>query len=145
MAVFPVEEGTLVGFVHGEDHFKARGSVSLHTSLSIGAWHWHEHCMHVAQECDNLDGCAWKTIGVCHSSDYGRTWTLPEPIISSPNQRPGRPQFGGCGDFCVVKVCVLETLTASRAVPDMCAHCGSHAWSDTACVTYDMSAWHAGA
>ncbi|BDA41752.1 hypothetical protein COCOBI_02-5450 [Coccomyxa sp. Obi] len=75
MAVFP-SQGCLVGFVHGEDHYK---------------------------ECSETGGCAWKSIGVTYSHDNGRTWSKPELIITSAVQRPEKPSWGGSGDFSVVK------------------------------------------
>lgn len=56
------------------------------------------------QDMDNPGWAAWKSIAVCYSEDQGRTWTKPSLIITSPVQRPDKPQFGGSSDFSVVKV-----------------------------------------
>lgn len=58
----------------------------------------------MVQECSETGGCAWKSIGVTYSHDYGRTWSKPELIITSAVKRPEKPSWGGSGDFSVVKV-----------------------------------------
>ena len=60
--------------------------------------------MPALQDMDNPGWAAWKSIAVCYSEDQGRTWTKPSLIITSPVQRPDKPQFGGSSDFSVVKV-----------------------------------------
>jgi hypothetical protein len=51
----------------------------------------------------NYSWIAWKSIGVCFSSDNGATMVPLGQIITGPETKPSTPTFGGVGDFCVMR------------------------------------------
>ncbi len=64
----------LIGFIHAEDHWYPR----------------------------NPEGIAWKSIAVSQSFDNGVTWIESEQIITSWEEKPDSPAWGGNGDFSVI-------------------------------------------
>lgn len=76
MSVFRKSGNNMIGFYHAEDH---------------------EFPPH-----PNPDNIAWKSIGLCTSSNNGDTWTKRGQIITSSTPKPSYPKWGGNGDHCVV-------------------------------------------
>ena len=95
--VFRQGPNKLLGFYHAEDHeFKEMPMSGFRT---------------------------WKSIALCTSADNGRTWRKHGQIITTDQQKPPRPAFGGAGDFCVVRdeknsrwVCFFYDTHLSMAV-----------------------------
>lgn len=75
MSVFRINEDTLVGFYHAEDHYY--GS-------------------------ENPGNIAWKSLGRTMSYDNGLTWQPGEQIITSNTPKPATPEWGGAGDNSVI-------------------------------------------
>lgn len=74
MSVLPKPNNDFIGFYHAEYHWFPR----------------------------NSSGIAWKSIGVTHSNDKGKTWEAGKQIITSATTKPASPTWGGTGDCCVV-------------------------------------------
>ena len=78
MSVIRRPDGGLVGFCHAEDHW------------------WPQ---------ENPENIAWKSIGVTHSTDNGRSWTAGSQIITAHLTKPPTPEWGGAGDNSAVWDC----------------------------------------
>jgi hypothetical protein len=80
-SVFPQiggkQKSALIGFYHAEDH-EFSGDPASHF-------------------------IAWKSVALATSSDNGKSWEKRGQIISSARAKPEMPQWGGNGDFCVVR------------------------------------------
>ncbi len=76
MSVSPVSDAHYLGFYHAEDHEYKQGR--------------------------GAEGEAWKSIALCESHDGGQTWSKKGRIITSSQQKPDAPTWGGAGDHCVV-------------------------------------------
>ena len=74
MSVSREENDNFIGFYHAEDHWYPREGNTI----------------------------AWKSLGVTYSTDKGKTWSEGEQIITSPNDKPAAPAWGGSGDCCVI-------------------------------------------
>lgn len=70
-------KNALIGFYHAEDHEFKGDPTSKFT--------------------------AWKSVALTSSDDNGRTWRKIGQILTSSQQKPDMPSWGGNGDFCVVR------------------------------------------
>jgi len=91
MSVHRQSGNDLIGFIHAEDH-------------------WTNPLPNT-----NSPPFAWKSIGRVTSSDNGQSFGNAVQIITSSNTKPATPQWGGTGDFCIIRdetnsrwVCIFQ-------------------------------------
>ena len=121
MGVFQVDQ-MLVGFIHAEDAYKVcmvSGSSAKLRRLTDAAGQTSDGCVGGLQDMPNPDAKAWKSVGVCYSADYGASWSKPEQILRNPLPRASPPDWGGCGDFSVVRVGLFSGNHPARDLTPM--------------------------
>ena len=91
-AVFPLDSMHWLGFYHAEDH---------------------EFPGH-----NNPEKIAWKSAAQCESFDGGKTWVKNGQIITTWQDKPKAPTWGGTGDFTVVRDSAHQRWLAFYVCPN---------------------------
>ncbi len=91
-SVFKIDSNTWVGFYHAEDH--------------------------VFPGYSNDQKIAWKSAAQCVSYDGGNSWVKNGQIITSWLKKTTKPEWGGTGDFSVVRDSARNRWVAFFVCPD---------------------------
>jgi hypothetical protein len=91
-SVFNLDSNHWIGFYHAEDH-------------EFPGY-------------ENLQKIAWKSAAQCESFDGGKTWVKNGQILTSWLEKPNAPEWGGTGDFSVVRDSLNNRWLAYYVCPD---------------------------
>ena len=75
IGVEKLNDGRLAGFFHAESHWYPRNTYGY---------------------------TAYKSLGICYSSDSGKTWSAPVQLLKHQQNKPASPAWSGLGDACVI-------------------------------------------
>ena len=88
---------------------------NLDSSHWIGFYHAEDHEF---PGYDNQQKIAWKSAAQCESFDGGKTWVKNGQILTSWLNKPNAPEWGGTGDFSVIRDSLNNRWLAYYVCPD---------------------------